>query len=207
MENADVLVKESPYYVENPESHKNNWSTVFKNHHPIYIELGMGRGDFIIHMAESYPQINFIGIEMFLSQMVYATQKLEKMHLSNLKLIHLDAKDLASVFGKEVDTIYLTFCDPWPKKQDEKRRFTHENFLRIYDRVFKKDKRIVLKTDNKGFFQYSLESLSQYWYVFERVSLDLHHDEHPIDNIMTDYEQRYFVEGRPIYYLDARFKN
>ncbi len=205
--NADVMVEQSPYFIKEPEKFKNKWKDVFQNNFPIVIELGMGRGDFIIQMAKTYPHINFIGIEMFLSQMVYATEKLEKLKLPNLKLLHLDAKDLGNVFGKEIDTIYLTFCDPWPKKQDEKKRFTHENFLRIYDRVFKKDKHIILKTDNKGFFQYSLESLSQYWYTFDRVSLDLHHDEHPIENIMTDYEQRYYVEGRPIYYVDARFKN
>ena len=207
VEDAKDIVNESPYFVENPTQYKNKWNDVFQNHHPIVIELGMGQGDFIIGMAKNYPNINFIGIEMFLSQMAHAVQKLEKLHLPNLKLIHMDAKDLDTVFGKEIDTIYLTFCDPWPKKQDEKKRFTHEGFLRVYDKVYKKDKHLILKTDNKGFFQYSLESLSQYWYVFDKISLDLHHEERSIPNIMTDYEKRYYVEGRPIYYVDAKFMN
>ena len=129
------------------------------------------------------------------------------MHLPNLKLINSDAAVLDTIFGKEIDTIYLTFCDPWPKKKHERRRFTHEAYLRLYDKVFKKHKHIILKTDNKGFFAYSLETLSQYWYVFNRVSMDLHHDENPISNIMTDFEKKYLEEGRPIYYVDAKFIN
>ena len=138
--------------------------------------------------------------------MVSAVNKLEGTNLPNLKLIHLNALDLATVFGKEVDTIYITFPDPWPKKQDEKRRFTHEGYLRIYDRIFKNKKHIILKTDNSLFFAHSVESLSKYWYVFKKVSLDLHHDEDNIPNVMTDFEKVYLEEGRPIYYLDAYFE-
>ena len=119
----------------------------------------------------------------------------------------MDARYLTKVFGKEIDTIYLTFSEPWPKKRDEKNRFTHESYLKIYDQIFKKDKHIILKTDNKGLFAYSLESLSKYWYIFDIVSLDLHNDERCIPNIMTDFEKQYFKERRPIYYLDAYFKN
>lgn len=207
IKNADKIVKDSSYVVNNPTIYKNKWhKEAFKNNNPIYLELGMGRGDFIIDMAKTYPNINFIGLEVNDSQMVNAINRLQKESLKNLKLINIDACEVANIFGKEIDTIYLTFCDPWPKKIDEKRRFTHESFLKLYDRIFKKDKHIILKTDNKGFFAYSLETLSQYWYSFERVSLDLHHDENPIKNIMTNYEKQYFKEGRPIYYLDAKFE-
>ncbi len=207
IKNADKIVKDSPYVVNNPTIYKNKWGKeVFNNNHPIHLELGMGRGDFIIDMAKTYPNINFIGLEVNDSQMVNGINKLQKENLKNLKLINIDASEVANIFGKEIDTIYLTFCDPWPKKIDERRRFTHESFLKLYDRIFKKDKHIILKTDNKGFFAYSLETLSQYWYSFERVSLDLHHDENPIKNIMTNYEKQYFKEGRPIYYLDAKFE-
>ena len=157
-------------------------------------------------MARTYPAINFVGIEYIDSQMVMAVDRLKSLNLKNLKLINCDARMLDQIFGKEIDTIYLTFCDPWPKPIDEKKRFTHESYLRLYDKVFKKDKHIILKTDNKGFFAYSLETLSSYWYVFKRVSLDLHHDENPIKNIMTDFEKKYFEEGRPIYYVDAIFE-
>lgn len=207
IKDASKIISKCPYVVSNPANYKNKWREVFGNNKPIHVELGMGRGDFIINMAKAYPNINFIGIELYASQMVMATERLETINISNLRLINMDAMDLANVFGKEIDTIYLTFSEPWPKPQDEKKRFTHVSYLKLYDRIFKKDKHIILKTDNKGFFAYSLESLSQYWYSFNRVSLDLHHDEKPIKNIMTDFEKNYFKEGRPIYYLDAEYKD
>ena len=205
IKNADKIISKSPYLISNPEQYKNRWKSEFQNNNPIHLELGMGRGDFIINMAKSYPNINFIGVEIVDSQMVKAVDRLANLDLPNLRLINMDAREIDTVFGKEIDTIYLTFSEPWPKKGDEKKRFTHISYLRLYDKVFKKHKHIILKTDNKGFFQYSLESLSQYWYTFYRVSLDLHHNEIPIPNIMTDFEKKYYEEGRPIYYLDARF--
>lgn len=207
VKDADKIISKSPYFVNNPSRYKNKWSDFFGNHNPIHIELGMGRGDFIINMAKKYPNINFIGLELYASQMVMATERLVRENLPNLRLVNADAHDLDKFFGKEIDTIYLTFSEPWPKKIDEKKRFTHESYLRLYDKIFKKDKHIILKTDNKGLFAYSLETLSQYWYSFERVSLDLHHNEIPIPNIMSDFEKKYYEEGRPIYYVDAWFKN
>ncbi len=206
IKNANNIVNRSPYVVNTPTDYKNSWHQLFGNDNPIALELGMGRGDFIINMAMTYPDINFIGLELNDSQMVMAVNKLAKLELANLKLINADAHDIDKFFGKEIATIYLTFSEPWPKKQDERRRFTHESYLRLYDKIFKRDKHIILKTDNKGFFAYSLESLSQYWYTFECVSFDLHHDERRIPNIMTDFEKKYYEEKRPIYYVDASFK-
>ena len=207
IKNALELINSSKYLIKNPENYKNKWHDLFQNHNPIYLELGTGRGDFLLNMARKYPNINFIGVEINSSQLVRATQILETSNLKNIYLINMDARNLTKVFGKEIDTIYLTFSEPWPKKRDEKNRFTHESYLKIYDQIFKKDKHIILKTDNKGLFAYSLESLSKYWYIFDTVSLDLHNDERNIPNIMTDFEKQYFKERRPIYYLDAYFKN
>lgn len=207
VKNADMIIKNSNYIVNNPEKYKNKWHDLFGNKNPIYLELGMGRGDFIINMAKEYPNINFIGLELNESQTATAASRLDGLKLNNLKLICADAIKIDNFFGKEIDTIYLTFSEPWPKKIDEKKRFTHPIYLRLYDKIFRKNKHIILKTDNKGLFAYSLETLSQYWYEFERVSLDLHHDENPIKNIMTDFEKQYFKEGRPIYYLEAKFED
>lgn len=206
IKNADKIVKGSKYVVNNPYENKNKWNEVFGNNNPIKLELGMGRGSFIIEMAKLYPNINFIGIELYDSQMVQAVEKLQSLNLKNIKLINCDAREIDKIFGKEIDAIYLTFSEPWPKKQDEKKRFTHESYLKLYDKIYKKNKHIILKTDNKGLFAYSLESLSQYWYSFERVSLNLHYDENKIENVMTDFEKQYFKEKRPIYYVDAVFK-
>ena len=207
VKNASSILNSSKYYVSNPTKYKGKWNDFFGNHNLIYLELGTGRGEFIINMAKKYPNINFIGLELNESQIATAAKKLERENIRNLKLIKDDARNIINIFGKEVNTIYLTFSEPWPKKRDEKNRFTHESYLKLYDRIFKKDKHIILKTDNKGLFAYSLETLSNYWYVFNTVSLDLHNDERNIPNLMTDFEKQYFKEKRPIYYLDASFKN
>ena len=206
IKNADQIIRKSDYLVVNPEKYKNKWSDVFGNKNPICIEIGMGRGDFIIDMAKAIPNMNFIGIEINESQMVNAVNNLQNKKIPNLKLICMDATYLDKVFGKEINTIYLTFPEPWPKKIDDRKRLTHPVYLKLYDKIFKKKKHIILKTDNKGYFARSLEYLSNYWYTFNRISMDLHHDEISIPNIMTNYEKQYYKEKRPIYYVDASFE-
>ncbi len=203
--NADQILNNSKYLIKNPRNSKNNWSSVFGNNNNIDLELGMGRGAFIIEMAKKYPNINFIGLELDKNQTAYALDRLSRENIPNLRIICDDAKNIGEIFGKEINTIYLTFSEPWPKKDDARRRFTHESYLRLYDRIFKKHKHIILKTDNKILFASALESLSNYWYTFDKVSLDLHNDERNIPNIMTDFELEYYKEKRPIYYVDAKF--
>lgn len=207
VKNAHNIIDNSSYVVKNPRDYKGNWKSLFNNNNPICLELGMGRGSFIIEMAKKHKNINYIGLELDDNQIATALKNASKENLNNLVMINANADDLITFFSKEIDTIYLTFSEPWPKRVDEKKRFTHLNYLKIYDRIFKKDKHIILKTDNKILFASSLESLSAYWYVFDKVSLDLHHDERGIENVMTDFEKQYFKEGRPIYYFDASFKN
>lgn len=207
VKNAENIISSSKYLLKNPEKYKGKWKEIFNNNNPICLELGMGRGSFIIEMAKAHPNINYIGIELDVSQTAAAINKIGNSKINNLRIIQTDAKNIINYFGKEIDTIYLTFSEPWPKKQDEKKRFTHISYLKLYDRIFKKNKHIILKTDNKILFASSLENLSEYWYSFEKVSLDLHNDERKIENIMTDFEKQYFKEKRPIYYVDAVFRN
>ncbi|MBP3635191.1 MAG: tRNA (guanosine(46)-N7)-methyltransferase TrmB [Bacilli bacterium] len=207
IKNADSIIDSSSYLIKNPENYKGKWNEVFNNNNPICLELGMGRGSFIIEMAKAHPNINYIGLEIDKSQTATAISNIRGQKLNNLKMICADARNIINYFGKEINTIYLTFSEPWPKKQDEKKRFSHESYLKLYDRIFKKDKHIILKTDNKILFASALENLSKYWYSFDKVSLDLHKDERKIENIMTDFEKQYFKEHRVIYYVDASFKN
>ena len=206
VKDADDIINNSQYLVKNPCKYKGNWSSLFSNKNPINLELGMGRGSFIIEMAKKYPKINFIGLELDKNQTASAIKAIGNQKIDNLKIICANASDIIDFFGKEIDTIYLTFSEPWPKKRDEKKRFTHVSYLKLYDRIFKKNKHIILKTDNKILFASALESLSDYWYTFDKVSLDLHNDERKIDNVMTDFEKQYFKEKRPIYYLEASFR-
>ena len=201
VKNAKDIVESSDYVIKNPEEYAGKYNKVFKNNNPINIEIGMGKGDFIIGMARMYPNINFIGIEKYESVMVRAIEKLEGMDLSNLKLIRMDAINIDKVFKNEIDTIYLNFSDPWPKARHAKRRLTSGIFLNLYDKVFKGIPHIEQKTDNIDLFSYSIESLSNYGYTFNKVSLDLENSD--IDNIKTEYEKKFISMGIKINYLDA----
>lgn len=207
VKDAKRILNDSNYLIKNPKNYKNNWKSVFNNNNPICLELGMGRGSFIIEMAATHPNKNFIGLELDENQTATAVQNIRDRKLNNLKMICANATDIIDIFGKEIDTIYLTFSEPWPKKGDEKKRFTSNNYLRLYDRIFKKHKHIIMKTDNKILFASALESLSQYWYSFDKVSMDLHNDERNIEDekVLTDFEKQYIKENRQIYYVDASF--
>ena len=205
VKNAKEIINSSTYLVKDATNYKNKWKSFFNNNNPICLELGMGRGSFIIEMAKKYPNINFIGLELDKNQIATALENVKNTKLTNICMIEDDANNVANIFGKEIDTIYLTFSEPWPKKQDEKKRFTSINYLKLYDRIFRKNKHIILKTDNKILFQSSLENLSNYWYIFKTVSVDLHKDERNISNVLTDFEMQYYKENRPIYYVDAIF--
>ena len=202
VKNADVIVNNSDYVINNPKEYIGKYKTIFNNDNEIHIEIGMGKGDFIIGMAKKYPNINFIGIEKYESVMVRAIEKLEDINLPNLKLIRMDAIEITEVFNKEINTIYLNFSDPWPKKRHAKRRLTSEVFLSLYDKVFISTPHIIQKTDNIGLFSYSIESLSKYGYTLERVSMNLKDED--IDNVVTEYENKFMNQGVYINYLNAK---
>ena len=191
---ADEIIKSGTHYIENYKELKGIWNKVFKNNNPIYVEIGMGKGDFIIENAIKYPDINFIGIEKFDSVIVRAIQKSNELELNNLKLIRMDALEIDDVFDKEIDRIYLNFSDPWPKERHTKRRLTSPIFLSKYDKIFKKDANIIMKTDNNPLFEYSLESLEEYGYKIVKCTRDLY-SEDTSDNIATEYEKKFVSKG------------
>ena len=199
---ADKIIEASKYVILNPEDNKGKWQNIFNNENPINIEIGMGKGDFIIGMAKNNPSINFIGIEMYDSVIVKAVEKLECEELSNLRLIRMDATLIEDVFDKEINQIYLNFSDPWHKKRNAKRRLTHERFLSRYDNIFKNKKVIHMKTDNTSLFEFSLESLSEYGYKLRNISLDLHNSDFE-GNVMTEYEKKFSSKGVKINRLEA----
>ena len=172
----------------------------FNNPNSIHIEIGMGKGDFIIGMAEKYPNINFIGIEKYESVLVRALEKINDLP-DNLKFMALDAKELDKFIEIKIKALYLNFSDPWPKTRHEKRRLTSKDFLSLYEKVFDNVVNIYQKTDNKNLFAYSLSSLSQNGYILKEVSLDLHKTNIP--NILTEYEKKFSSLGETINYLHA----
>ena len=197
---AKEKIIKSPYIIVDSEKHKGTYKKIFNNDNPIHLEIGMGKGDFIINMAQKYPNINFIGIEKFDSVILRATQKLENIDLPNLKLIRFDATEIEKIFDQEIDTIYLNFSDPWPKNRHEDRRLTSKKFLNRYDKIFKEKKHIIQKTDNRHLFEFSLKSFVDYNYKIINISLDLHKDD--IDNVETEYEKRFVSLGFPIYMVE-----
>ena len=202
IKNAEEILSNSKYLIK-PEG-KLFKKDIFKNNNPLHLEIGMGKGDFIIEMAKRYPKINFIGIEKYESVIARALQKLDNLDLQNVRVICMDASNLEDVFSKEVDEIYLNFSDPWPKNRHFKRRLTYEDYLKVYDRLFKKNASLTIKTDNDKFFESTLVSLNNYGYKFEKVSLDLWNEE--IFSPKTEYEKKFGNKGFKIKYLKA-YKN
>ncbi|WP_249030439.1 tRNA (guanosine(46)-N7)-methyltransferase TrmB [Tannockella kyphosi] len=203
----DILEENKEFVVLEPTKFKNKWSQVFNNDHPIYIEVGMGKGDFIYNNAVKYPDINFIGIEKYPSVLAIATKKVQTSGvLPNLRLMSYDAIELLEVFEEnEISLVYLNFSDPWPKSRHAKRRLTSETFLPIYQNIINQQGHLEFKTDNRGLFEYSLVSFQNYGMKFEQVFLDLHQTVEAENNIMTEYERK-FCEKGPIYKFVGRFE-
>lgn len=203
VKNANKIINESDYVIKKPNEHIGKWSLIFNNENDISIEIGMGKGDFIIGMAKLYPNINFIGIEMYDSVLVRAIQKLEvEDTINNLRLIRMDANEIDKVFNKEISTIYLNFSDPWPKERHAKRRLTSHVLLSKYDSIFKDYKKIIQKTDNVDLFEFSIESLTSYGYELKNVTNDLLNNMIQ-NNVETEYEKKFNSMGKKICRLEA----
>lgn len=199
---AKEIIESSNYVVLNYKYYKGKYNKLFNNENPIYVEIGMGKGKFIVENAIKYPDINFIGIEKYDSVVVRAVQKLENYDIPNLKIVRMDALEIEEVFDKEISKIFLNFSDPWPKDRHTHRRLSSEKFLNKYDLIFKDAKNIIMKTDNRKLFEYSLKSFVSYGYKINDISLDLHNDNYK-DNIMTEYETKFVSRGNQIYMVDV----
>ena len=208
VKDADLKLEENKkYFISNPIDYKGNWKKLFNNSNPIHIEIGCGKGKFILELAKRNPDINYIAIEKFDSVLLRVSEKLleDDYEYNNLKITILDAKEISSFFGEEeVSRIYLNFSDPWPKNHHAKRRLTSKLFLDQYRTILTKDGEIHQKTDNRGLFEYSLESFNENGFKLSNISLDLHKDleKYPF-NITTEFEEKWSPNG-PIYRLEAR---
>lgn len=185
---------------ENPQA--GHWHEIFGNDHPIHIEVGMGKGQFITSLALQNPDINYIGIEKYSSVLIRAIEKIEAMpeQPANIRFIRMDAENICQMFAnREADRIYLNFSDPWPKDRHAKRRLTSQTFLGRYDRILKADGHVEFKTDNQDLFQFSLEQAEPAGWKIDAFTWDLHHDETMNQgNVMTEYEQKFSSKGNPI---------
>lgn len=193
----------STYLVVDPIKYIGKWHDIFGNDNPIHIEIGTGKGNFIIGKAISNPNINFIGIEKYDSVIARALEKIPA-GLNNLKMIRMDALNIENVFKKEIEVIYLNFSDPWPKDRHAKRRLTSRQFFARYDQMLKKEGRVEFKTDNKALFDFSVEEVKEAGWILEECTYDLHNDTRLNEgNVMTEYEKKFSELGNPICKLIA----
>lgn len=204
---ARDMIAESEFTIKDETTYKGRWNEdVFKNENPIHIEVGMGKGQFIITLAENNPDINYIGIEKYSSVLVRAIEKQEEKQLSNLFFIRMEAENIADVFEKnEVSQIYLNFSDPWPKDRHAKRRLTSVQFLERYEKILKTKGHVIFKTDNRDLFDFSLEQEKEapHWTLLN-YTFDLHNSQYVEGNVMTEYESRFVAKGNPIYRMELQ---
>ncbi len=208
VKNLDTRIVSHPeVLIQNPTEYKGKWRKLFNNDNPVYLEIGMGKGDFIIELARRNPNINYIGLEKFPSVIVVAMDKVVASKLDNIRLICFDATNLKDIFeDHEVDQIYLNFSDPWPKARHAKRRLTSKLFLSIYQDILKEDGTIEFKTDNRGLFEYSLISFNENNWQMLNLTLDLHTDYNTEEIAKTEYEKRFIGLGQPIYFVEIKKK-
>jgi len=181
------------------EERKGNWRKIFGNDNDtLEVELGTGKGDFIVALAEKFPDKNFIGLEMEKEVVLKAARKVHEKNLSNVRLAVFDINNITEIFSDaEVDKLYINFCDPWPKNRHEKRRLTYKKFLEMYRKILKPGGEIHFKTDNKNLFDFSLEQFAEVGFEVRDVTFDLHANE-PADNIRTEYENKFSALGSKI---------
>lgn len=198
---ARERIAESDLVIHDPKSLKGKWKEFWNNDQDIHIEVGMGKGRFMMELAEKNPDINYIGIEMYSSVLLRAVQKLEEKTLNNLRFILMDAREIEEVFSKEeVSRIYLNFSDPWPKDRHAKRRLPSRQFLQRFEQILNKDGVIEFKTDNKDLFDFAVEEVEPAGWKILEITYDLHHNEEMMkNNVMTEYEERFSSMGNPIY--------
>lgn len=196
----------SEFVIKNGEEYKGKWAKeIFHNSNPIHIEVGMGKGRFILELARRNPNINYIGIEKYSSVLVRAIEKRqEETEMKNLYFLRMDAEDICDFFEKdEISQIYLNFSDPWPKDRHAKRRLTSKEFFARYDQILVPDGRVTFKTDNRPLFDFSVEQVPMAEWKIESLTYDLHYSEFMEGNIMTEYEERFSSMGVPINRLVA----
>ncbi|WP_328701592.1 tRNA (guanosine(46)-N7)-methyltransferase TrmB [Clostridium vitabionis] len=202
---SEQMVGESPLVIHNPEAERGRWTRIFEAASPIRLEIGMGKGIFLHEMAREYPGVSFIGVERYATVLLKAIAKLTADPLPNLRFLCADAKELDKIFAPgEVDRIYLNFSDPWPKKRHADRRLTSPEFLAVYDRILAPSGTLEFKTDNRGLFDYSVETVQECGWTITGLTYDLHRSSMGIGNVMTEYEAKFSAKGNPICKLAAR---
>lgn len=197
------LARCAPVLVSDPQAYRGRWRELFGSGAPLRLEIGCGKGRFALETARREPGMNLVAVEREEGALVMAAEKAMEAQLPNLRFLSFDAAQLGDVFAPgEVDLIYLNFSDPWPPNRQRKRRLTWRAFLAVYDSILSEDGALFFKTDNQRLFEWSLGEICQYGWLLQNISLDLHQS--GLDNVMTEYEEKFSAQGSRIYRLEAR---
>ena len=205
VKNKKEILDGSFLVIKNPEEYKGKWNKLFNNDYPIHVEIGSGKCKFLKELSQKYPKINFIGIEKSASVLALGIRDTNNTKYPNLHFINYNADLVENIFAKEIDKLYLNFSDPWPKAGHTNRRLTSPIFLNKYENIFKYEKCIALKTDNRAFFEYSLKTLVEHNYLIKTISLDLHNSQIS-DNILTEYEEKFIAKNACIFFMEVSKK-
>lgn len=208
---ADDVIRNHPATIKNEVEYKGKWHTVFGNDNPIHLEIGMGKGQFLMELARRNPDVNYVGIERYSAVLIRALEKYDSEEFgmpANVRFLCMDAYQLPEVFAQgEIEKIYLNFSDPWPKARHSRRRLTSTRFLGQYEKVLPQKGIVEFKTDNRSLFEFSLESVEEAGWKLLNHTFDLHHDDDMNQgNIMTEYEEKFSSMGNPIHKLVAERK-
>lgn len=202
---AREMMVESEYTVNEPAANKGCWKSFFGNENPVRLEIGTGKGSFIMTLAQNHPEINYIGIEKYSSVLLRALEKQRLCQLPNVIFIRTEAENIEDIFeAGEIDRIYLNFSDPWPKERHAKRRLTSRQFLARYDVILQKEGTVEFKTDNRALFDFSVEEAREAGWQLDKLTYDLHNSEMNEGNVMTEYEIKFSEMGTPINKFIAR---
>lgn len=192
------LEEEKRYSVLNPIK-------IFGNDNPVELEIGCGKGRFILEKALKNPDINYLGVEIQMNVLITCAEAVQKAGVKNVKLFNCGAEILKYQLPKNsISKLYLNFSCPYPKKQYENHRLTYYSFLDIYKYLLKDGAEIHLKTDNDGFFEYSVNSLKENGFTIDFITTDLHATEN--NEVMTEYEQKFVSLNKNINKLVAKVK-
>lgn len=169
------------------------------------LEIGMGRGTMLTKLALMHPDIEYIGLEKYSTPAYSALKKAIDLNLENFHIIIGDAINLSTYFKNKIKTIWLTFSDPWPKKRHYKRRLVYRDFLKIYQNVLDKDGMVYFKTDNYMLYQFAIDELKEINAKIIYQTSDLHHCNFEIENVFTDYEEKFNKLNKNINFIAFTF--
>lgn len=199
-------LEESHLFIKNPREFKGRWKEEFGDNNPIHLELGCGRGGFMVQKAALNPNINYVSVDLKDEVLIFAKRKIEEAELENVRITALNISFISEVFEKnEIEKIYINFCNPWPKDRHNKRRLTHTRFLTEYKKFLKKGSQIWFKTDDTDLFNDSQEYFKECGFSIDFITYDLHNSDFK-ENLMTEYETKFTGLGMKIMFLIATLK-